>query len=85
MEGCPQGGVVLCFFYHYVSNFITCKKSLYAVKCMAYKIKITAESNGTIVFGIIFKNLIPDFCIFYLPLCAESKRRFGFGCICGNV
>ena len=44
---------------------------------MAYKIKITAESNGTIVIGIIFKILIPDFCIFILPLCAESKRRFG--------
>ena len=44
---------------------------------MVYKIKITAESNGTIVIGIIFKNLIPDFCIFILPLCAESKRRFG--------
>ena len=54
---------------------------------MVYRIKITAESNGTIVIGKIFKNLIPDFCIFILPLCAESKRRFGVGvmhdkCIC---
>ena len=46
---------------------------------MAYKIKITAESNGTIVIGIIFKILIPDFCIFILPLCAESKRRVVVG------
>ena len=51
---------------------------------MAYKMKITAESNGTIVIGKIFKNLIPDFCIFYLPLCAESKRRFGVGGVCGD-
>ena len=46
-----------------------------AVEYMAYKIKITAESNGTIVIGKIFKNLIPDFCIFILPLYAESNRR----------
>ena len=46
---------------------------------MAYKIKITAESNGTIVIGKIFKNLIPDFCIFYPSFFAESKRRFVIG------
>ena len=46
---------------------------------MAYTGITTAESNGTIVLGKIFKNLIPDFCIFILPLCAESKRRFGVG------
>ena len=56
-----------------------CKKVLNAVEYTAYKIKTNAESNGTIVLGNILKNLIPDFCIFYLPLCAESNRRVGIG------
>ncbi len=32
---------------------------------MTYTGLINAESNGTIVLGTMFKNLIPDFCIFY--------------------
>ena len=51
---------------------------------MAYKIKITAESNGTIVLGINSQNLIPDFCIFISPFFAESKRRFVAG-VGGNI
>ena len=50
---------------------------------MAYRRKTTAESNGTIVIGIMFKNLIPDFCIFYPLSFAESKRRFR--CSIGNM
>ena len=51
---------------------------------MAYRIKTTAESNGTIVVGKIFKNLIPDFCIFYPSLYAESKRRVVVGVVGGD-
>ena len=67
-------------FYWFVNmQKHTCKKVLNAVECMAYKIKTNAESNGTIVLGNILKNLIPDFCIFYLLLCAESNRRVVVG------
>ena len=51
---------------------------------MAYTRLTSAESNGTIVLGINSQNLIPDFCIFYLPFFAESKRRFGIG-VGGNI
>ena len=57
----------------------TCKNGSNVAEYMAYRRKITAESNGTIVFGINSQNLIPDFCIFYPPFFAESKRRFAVG------
>ena len=52
---------------------------------MAYTGLTNAESNGTIVLGNILENLIPDFCIFYLPLCAESNRRVVIGNGANNI